>query len=121
MFYFLLVCFTFKCVRAVCCNTIRYYATQVAEFATQFFITDNKCNCAGLVLAGSAEFKNELQVLFFVVFMVSDPRVKRNTLHAWYLVGSDTCSLTSQYLNNECQVPEVCMFILYTRTFTVRP
>lgn len=35
---------------------------QVAEFATQFFITDNKCNCAGLVLAGSAEFKNELQV-----------------------------------------------------------
>ena len=35
---------------------------QVAEFATQFFITDNKCNCAGLVLAGSAEFKHELQV-----------------------------------------------------------
>lgn len=38
---------------------------QVAEFATQFFITDNKCNCAGLVLAGSAEFKNELQVRAF--------------------------------------------------------
>lgn len=37
----------------------------MAEFATQFFITDNKCNCAGLVLAGSAEFKNELQVSAF--------------------------------------------------------
>ena len=26
----------------------------------QNFITDNKCNCAGLVLAGSADFKNDL-------------------------------------------------------------
>ncbi|PWN39739.1 peptide chain release factor eRF/aRF subunit 1 [Ceraceosorus guamensis] len=36
------------------------YVRKVAEAATQHFITDNKCNCAGLVLAGSAEFKNEL-------------------------------------------------------------
>lgn len=32
----------------------------MAELATQHFITDNKCNCAGLVLAGSADFKTEL-------------------------------------------------------------
>jgi len=36
------------------------YVRKVAEFATQHFITDNKCNCAGLVLAGSADFKTEL-------------------------------------------------------------
>ena len=35
--------------------------TQVAELATQFFISIDKPNVAGLVLAGSAEFKNELQ------------------------------------------------------------
>lgn len=35
--------------------------SQVAELATQFFITNDKPNVAGLVLAGSAEFKNELQ------------------------------------------------------------
>lgn len=33
---------------------------KVAELATQHFITDNKCNVAGLVLAGSADFKTEL-------------------------------------------------------------
>lgn len=54
---------------------IFFFSRQVAEFATQFFITDNKCNCAGLVLAGSAEFKNELQVrerfyLFIYLFML---------------------------------------------------
>lgn len=43
-------------------NRARFLFVQVAEFATQFFITDNKCNCAGIVLAGSAEFKHELQV-----------------------------------------------------------
>lgn len=36
------------------------YVRKVAELATQHFITDNKCNCAGLVLAGSADFKTEL-------------------------------------------------------------
>jgi peptide chain release factor subunit 1 len=36
------------------------YVTKVAEAAVQHFITDNKCNCAGLVLAGSADFKTEL-------------------------------------------------------------
>lgn len=28
--------------------------------ATQCFISDNKCNVTGLVLAGSADFKNDL-------------------------------------------------------------
>ncbi|PWN51425.1 putative eukaryotic translational release factor 1 [Violaceomyces palustris] len=36
------------------------YVRKIAELATQHFITDNKCNCAGLVLAGSADFKTEL-------------------------------------------------------------
>jgi peptide chain release factor subunit 1 len=36
------------------------YVRKVAELATQFFITHDKPNIAGLVLAGSAEFKNKL-------------------------------------------------------------
>jgi len=36
------------------------YVRKCAEHATQFFITDNKPNVRGLVLAGSADFKNDL-------------------------------------------------------------
>jgi peptide chain release factor subunit 1 len=36
------------------------YLRKVAELATQYFITDNKCNVKGLILAGSADFKTEL-------------------------------------------------------------
>jgi peptide chain release factor subunit 1 len=36
------------------------YVRKCAEMAVQFFITDNKCNVAGLVLAGSADFKQDL-------------------------------------------------------------
>jgi peptide chain release factor subunit 1 len=51
------------------------YVRKVAEFATQFFITDNKCNCVGLVMAGSADFKSELMTsdLF-------DPRLLKNVI-----------------------------------------
>lgn len=36
------------------------YVRKVAELAVQNFITNDKVNCAGLVLAGSADFKNDL-------------------------------------------------------------
>jgi len=36
------------------------YLTKVAELATHHFITNDKCNVAGLILAGSADFKNRL-------------------------------------------------------------
>ena len=36
------------------------YVRKVAELAVQHFITNDKVNVAGLVLAGSADFKNEL-------------------------------------------------------------
>lgn len=36
------------------------YLTKVAELTTQHFITNDKPNVAGLVLAGSADFKNRL-------------------------------------------------------------
>lgn len=36
------------------------YVRKVAEVATQLFITNDKPNCAGLILAGSADFKTEL-------------------------------------------------------------
>ncbi|ODV78048.1 peptide chain release factor eRF/aRF subunit 1 [Suhomyces tanzawaensis NRRL Y-17324] len=36
------------------------YVRKVAEVAVQNFITNDKCNCKGLILAGSADFKTEL-------------------------------------------------------------
>lgn len=36
------------------------YVRKVAELATDFFVAQDKPNIAGLVLAGSADFKNEL-------------------------------------------------------------
>ena len=36
------------------------YVRKVAETATQMFITNDKVNVAGIVLAGSADFKNDL-------------------------------------------------------------
>lgn len=36
------------------------YVRKCAELAVNFFITDNKCNVTGLVLAGSADFKTDL-------------------------------------------------------------
>lgn len=36
--------------------------SQVAELAVQYFITNDRPNVAGLVLAGSADFKTELQL-----------------------------------------------------------
>lgn len=37
------------------------YVRKVAEIAVQVFITNDKCNVAGLVLAGSADFKTDLK------------------------------------------------------------
>jgi len=51
------------------------YLRKVAEVCTQVFITDNKPNVSGLVLAGSADFKNDLfQSEMF------DPRLKAKVL-----------------------------------------
>lgn len=36
------------------------YVRKVAEVATQLFIANDRPNCAGLILAGSADFKTEL-------------------------------------------------------------
>lgn len=36
------------------------YITKCAELAVQFFITDNKVNVSGIVMAGSADFKTDL-------------------------------------------------------------
>lgn len=44
-----------------CCEkTVLPASLQVAEQATQYFITNDRPNVAGLVLAGSADFKTEL-------------------------------------------------------------
>jgi peptide chain release factor 1 len=38
------------------------YVRKVAEEAVRLFITNDKCNVAGLILAGSADFKTELSI-----------------------------------------------------------
>ena len=37
------------------------YINKVSEFATNYFIENDKCNVAGIILAGAAEFKDRLQ------------------------------------------------------------
>ncbi|KAJ2634371.1 translation termination factor eRF1, partial [Coemansia sp. RSA 1287] len=37
-----------------------HYMRKVAETAVQMFIANDKCNVVGIILAGSAEFKNDL-------------------------------------------------------------
>lgn len=36
------------------------YVRKVAEHAVMFFISDNKCNVSGIIVAGSADFKSDL-------------------------------------------------------------
>ena len=36
------------------------YVRKVAEVAVQLFITNDRPNCSGFILAGSADFKTEL-------------------------------------------------------------
>ena len=51
------------------------YVRKCAEMAVQFFITDNKCNVAGLVLAGSADFKTDL-----LQSDMFDPRLQKQVI-----------------------------------------
>lgn len=51
------------------------YVRKCAEHAVQFFITDNKCNVAGLVMAGSADFKTDL-----LQSDLFDPRLARQVI-----------------------------------------
>ena len=48
------------------------YVRKCAEMAVTFFISDNKCNVAGMVLAGSADFKTEL-----LLSDLFDPRLQK--------------------------------------------
>lgn len=48
------------------------YLKKCAEIAVKMFITDNKCNVKGLILAGSAEFKDDLAKSDFL-----DPRIQK--------------------------------------------
>jgi hypothetical protein len=59
LIFFLIFCFIF--IFYILYFIFLYFMhVQVAELAVQYFITDNKPNIAGLILAGSADFKTEL-------------------------------------------------------------
>lgn len=51
------------------------YVRKVAEEAVRLFITNDKCNVAGLVLAGSADFKSELNTSD-----IFDPRLQAKVI-----------------------------------------
>lgn len=51
------------------------YVRKCAELAVNHFITDNKCNVTGLVLAGSADFKTDLLNSDFF-----DPRLRKQVI-----------------------------------------
>lgn len=53
----------------------RNYVRKITELATEIFITNDAVNVAGLILAGSADFKNELQQSDLL-----DPRLKTKVL-----------------------------------------
>ncbi|KYR01314.1 eukaryotic translation termination factor 1 [Tieghemostelium lacteum] len=52
------------------------YVRKVSELATQFYITNDKPNVSGLVLAGSADFKNELSTSDMFDLRLRDKIVK---------------------------------------------
>jgi peptide chain release factor subunit 1 len=88
------------------------YLAKVAELCTQLFITENRINVTGLVLAGSAEFKNDLQDSdLFDARLKSKARFAYFPLFAplliWFFVNcllSNTVSFLNSWL---CQVLKV--------------
>ncbi|KAJ2078199.1 translation termination factor eRF1 [Coemansia sp. RSA 988] len=77
------------------------YVRKVAETAVQMFITNDKANVAGLILAGSAEFKNDL-----LKSDLFDPRLSAKVVKTIDVSyggenGFDQAiNLSQEYLNN---------------------
>lgn len=72
------------------------YVRKVAEVATQMFISNDKVNIAGLILAGSADFKTELSQSDMFDPVSMDPRfdIMISTLISLVTSSDDkTCSL----------------------------
>ena len=68
------------------------YVRKVAETAVQCFIKDDKVCCANLILAGSADFKTELngsdmfdqrlQVLFYHLYLILVKFIGKSTTNS---------------------------------------
>lgn len=80
---------------------------KVAEVAVQFFVTNDKPNVAGLVLAGSADFKTELsqsdlfdQRLRNIILSVVDVSYGESFHVIWlHLLRSCICGRTCRFTN----------------------
>ncbi|KAJ2363706.1 translation termination factor eRF1 [Coemansia sp. RSA 2611] len=78
-----------------------HYLRKVAEIAVQMFITNDKANVAGLILAGSAEFKNDLQKSDLFDQRLAKAVVKTVDVSYGGENGFDQAiSLSQEYLNN---------------------
>ncbi|KAJ2555379.1 translation termination factor eRF1 [Coemansia sp. D1744] len=83
------------------------YVRKVAEKATQLFITNNAINVTGLILAGSAEFKEELEKSD-----IFDPRLRSKVIQLVDVAYggengfSEAISLSRKYLDNVKVVQE---------------
>lgn len=83
----------------LCQESRHNYVTKAAEFATHHFISNNKPNVSGLILAGSADFKDKLYKsdLF-------DPRLKKVVLK---LV--DVCYSGENGFNQAIELSKECL------------
>ena len=89
-------------VVAICVGSEPDYgvgAVQVAETATQFFISGDRPNVSGLVLAGSADFKTELST--------SDMFDQRLGAIVLAVVDVSYGALPSPRLRRECSSPDL--------------
>jgi len=85
------------------------YLRKVAETATQMFITNDRCNVSGIVLAGSAEFKTKLNAsdMFDPRLAVAVQKIvdvsygKQNTTHTH--IQFNTHIHTDQTINSRLQ------------------
>lgn len=72
------------------------YVRKVAEVATTLFITNDKPNIAGLILAGSADFKTELSQSDMF-----DPVSGQD----YNFIGIDSCTLAESNISNSSSYP----------------
>ncbi|KAJ1753266.1 translation termination factor eRF1 [Coemansia sp. RSA 1821] len=78
-----------------------HYLRKVAETAIQMFITNDKVNIVGLILAGSAEFKNDLLKSDMFDQRLASKVVKTVDVSYGGENGFDQAiSLSQEYLNN---------------------
>ena len=84
------------------------YVRKVAETAVQMFISNDKPNISGMILAGSADFKTELSQSDMF-----DPRLQVSTLSQQPpFIGKVVCSMSEKQTSNNPALVVVFTYLL---------